>query len=49
MYFKTVQLLGRLRVSLFYEIVGIDLLMHTMSDSIGNSDTFDRMSRLEIF
>lgn len=34
-YFKTVQTLGKLRVSKFYEIVGIDILMHTMSDQIG--------------
>jgi Amt family ammonium transporter len=31
-YFKTVQTLGKLRVSKFYEIVGIDIVMHTMSD-----------------
>lgn len=31
-YFKTVQALGKLRVSKFYEVVGIDIVMHTMSD-----------------
>lgn len=31
-YFKTVNNLGRLRVNKFYEIVGIDIVMHTMSD-----------------
>ena len=38
-----------MRVSQFYEVVGIDLLMHTMSDSIGDTDKFDKMSRMEIF
>lgn len=46
-YFKTVQALGRLRVSKFYEVVGIDIVMHTMSDQIGGSDDFDRDSRLQ--
>ena len=45
-YFKTVQALGKLRVSKFYEIVGIDIVMHTMSDQIGDNDDFDRDSRL---
>ena len=44
-YFKTVDMLGRLRVNKFYEIVGIDIVMHTMSDQIGDSDDFDRDSR----
>ena len=44
-YFKTVQSLGRLRVNKFYEIVGIDIVMHTMSDQIGDNDDFDRDSR----
>ena len=46
-YFKTVQALGKLRVSKFYEIVGIDIVMHTMSDQIGDNDDFDRDSRLQ--
>lgn len=44
-YFKSLDLLGKLRVSKFYEIVGIDVVMHTMSDQIGDIDTFDRESR----
>lgn len=44
-YFKTVQQLNRLRVNRFYEIVGIDIVMHTMSDQIGDNDDFDRDSR----
>jgi ammonia channel protein AmtB len=44
-YFKSVDALGRLRVSKFYEIIGIDVLMHTMSDQIGDNDDFDRESR----
>lgn len=44
-YFKTVDLLGKLRVNKFYEIVGIDIVMHTMSDQIGDNDDFDRDSR----
>ena len=32
LFFKSVDLLGKLRVSKLYEIVGIDMLMHTMSD-----------------
>ena len=46
-YFKTVDLLGRLRVNKFYEIVGIDIVMHTMSDQIGDNDDFDRDSRTQ--
>ena len=46
-YFKTVQSLGRLRVNKFYEIVGIDIVMHTMSDQIGDNDDFDRDSRTQ--
>ena len=44
-YFKSLDSLGKLRVNKFYEIVGIDILMHTMSDQIGESDDFDRDSR----
>jgi hypothetical protein len=44
-YFKAVDILGKLRVNKFYEIVGIDVLMHTMSDQIGDNDDFDRESR----
>ena len=33
-------MLGKLRVNKFYEIVGIDVLMHTMSDQIGENDDF---------
>lgn len=44
-YFKTLHTLNRLRVSKFYEIVGIDIVMHTMSDLIGDNDDFDRDSR----
>lgn len=44
-YFKTCQTLGMLRVSKFYEIVGIDIVMHTMSDLIGDNDDFDKDSR----
>ena len=47
MYFKVVQSLGRLRVNKFYEIVGIDIVMHTMSDQIGDNDDFDRDSRTQ--
>lgn len=46
-YFKTVDMLGRLRVNKFYEIVGIDIVMHTMSDQIGDLDDFDRDSRTQ--
>ena len=46
-YFKTVNNLGRLRVNRFYEIVGIDIVMHTMSDQIGDNDDFDRDSRTQ--
>lgn len=31
-FFKVIDRLGRFRVSKFYEIVGIDVVMHTMSD-----------------
>lgn len=41
------QTLGKLRVSKFYEIVGIDIVMHTMSDQIGDNDDFDRDSRFQ--
>jgi hypothetical protein len=44
-YFKGIDMLGRLRINRFYEIVGIDTLMHTMSDQIGENDDFDRESR----
>ena len=45
MFFKVIESLGRFRVSKFYEIVGIDVVMHTMSDQIGDNDDFDRDSR----
>lgn len=48
-YFKTCQQLGMLRVNKFYEIVGIDIVMHTMSDLIGDNDDFDRDSRTQQF
>lgn len=44
-YFLTIRGLGRLRVNKFYEIVGLDTLMHTMSDQIGDGGDFDRNSR----
>ena len=44
-YFKSLDLLGKLRVSKFYEIMGIDVVMHTMSDQIGDGGDFDRNSR----
>ncbi len=44
-YFKSLDALGKLRVNKFYEIVGIDMLMHTMSDQSGENDDFDRESR----
>lgn len=44
-YFKSLDALGKLRVNKLYEIVGIDILMHTMSDQIGENDDFDRKSR----
>jgi len=47
MYFKVVQSLGRLRGNKFYEIVGIDIVRHTMSDQIGDNDDFDRDSRTQ--
>ena len=46
-YFKILKSLGRLRVNKFYEIVGIDIVMHTMSDQIGDNDDFDRDSRTQ--
>jgi Amt family ammonium transporter len=46
-YFQTVKSIGRLRVNKFYEVVGIDVVMHTMSDQIGDDDHFDRDSRLQ--
>lgn len=48
LFFKTLHSLNRLRVSKFYEIVGIDIVMHTMSDLIGQTDDFDRDSRIQI-
>lgn len=48
-YFKIVDNLGKLRVSKFYEVVGIDIVMHTMSDQIGDNDDFDRNSRNELY
>jgi hypothetical protein len=32
-------------VNRFYEVVGIDILMHTMSDQIGDGGDFDKNSR----
>ena len=46
-YFYSVKSIGRLRVNKFYEVVGIDIVMHTMSDQIGDDDHFDRDSRLQ--
>ena len=37
--------MGHLRVGQFYEIVGIDILTHTMSDLIGMEDTFLKDSK----
>ena len=37
--------MGHLRVGQFYEIVGIDILTHTMSDLIGMDDNFLRDSK----
>ena len=48
-YFKGMHMLNRLRVNKFYEVVGIDTVMHTMSDSIGVEDNFDRDSRNSAF
>ena len=45
MYFLTLRGLGKLRVNRFYEVVGLDILMHTMSDQIGDGGDFDRNSR----
>jgi len=39
-FFKVLSTMGHLRVPKFYEIVGIDILTHTMSDLIGMDDTF---------
>ena len=44
-YFLTIRSLGKLRVNRFYEVVGLDILMHTMSDQIGDGGDFDRNSR----
>lgn len=44
-YFKSLNNLGRLRVSKFYEVVGIDWVTHTMSDQIGENDDFCELSR----
>ena len=46
-YFYAVKSIGRLRVNKFYEVVGIDIVMHTMSDLIGDNDDFDRDSRIQ--
>jgi hypothetical protein len=44
-YFLTIRGLGKLRVNKFYEVVGLDILMHTMSDQLGDGGDFDRNSR----
>jgi ammonia channel protein AmtB len=44
-FFKTLSNMGQLRVGQFYEIVGIDILTHTMSDLIGMNDNFLRDSK----
>ena len=43
-FFKSISKLGHLRVSKFHEIVGIDVLTHTMSDAIGMTDNFSKDS-----
>lgn len=43
-FFKALSKMGHLRVGKFYEIVGIDVLTHTMSDLIGIDDNFIRDS-----
>ena len=43
-FFKTLSKIGHLRVSKFHEIVGIDVLTHTMSDTIGMTDNFSKDS-----
>ena len=44
-FFKILSNMGHLRVGQFYEIVGIDILTHTMSDLIGMEDTFLKDSK----
>ena len=44
-FFKILSNMGHLRVGQFYEIVGIDILTHTMSDLIGMDDNFLRDSK----
>ena len=44
-FFKILSDMGQLRVGQFYEIVGIDILTHTMSDLIGMEDTFLKDSK----
>ena len=44
-FFKTVKSIGKLRICKLYEVAGIDILMHTVSDVLGKQDDFDRDSR----
>lgn len=44
-FFRVLSNMGHLRVGQFYEIVGIDILTHTMSDLIGMDDNFLRDSK----
>lgn len=45
-YFKLADSLGRLRVPLFYEVVGLDLLMHTESDKLVDMDSISQLDFL---
>ena len=45
-FFKTMSRMGYLRVGKIYEIIGIDIMTHTMSDLIGMEDNFERDSRM---
>ena len=45
-FFRTMSSMGYLRVTKFHEIVGIDMMTHTMSDLIGMEDNFERDSRM---
>jgi hypothetical protein len=44
-FFKILSDMGHLRVGQFYDIVGIYILTHTMSDLIGMEDTFLKDSK----
>ena len=48
-FFKILSNMGHLRVGQFYEIVGIDILTHTMSDLIGMDDNFLKDSKKYTF